>query len=176
MNNAEIIVIYQEVGQAPILKKIKNNINVFQELLGGEIEIIPYEEIIIVCKKNRKYLQPNIYVNTKFLSIGETIRGTIVITQRKNGNFISLTKEQIIKYQKFLQQASFNYGNSNTKSTSKINSKPYKDELIREKEIGDNNKVSKNNNLKTEIDTKEVLKMILGIQAIILDLINKIEK
>lgn len=176
MNNTEIIVIYQEVGQAPILKKVKNNVNVFQELLGGEIEIIPYEEIIIVCKKNRKHLQPNIYVNTKFLSIGETIRGTIVITQRKNGSFISLTKEQIIKYQKFLKQASFNYGNSTTKSTSKINSKPYKDELIREKEISDNNNVSKNNNLKTEIDTKEVLKMILGIQTIILKFINKIEK
>ena len=92
MNNTEIIVIYQEVSQAPILKKIKNNVNVFQELLGGEIEIIPYEEIIIVCKKNRKHLQPNIYVNTKFLSIGETIRGTIVITQRKNDSFYIINK------------------------------------------------------------------------------------
>ena len=44
----------------------------------GKIQIIPYEDISIIYKENNKNLKPNIYVNTKFLSIGKTIRGNIL--------------------------------------------------------------------------------------------------
>ena len=68
---------YKEVGKNPELKKIKNNLQEFEQILGGKIACIPYENIIIVCKENRKNLQPNIYINTKFLGLGETVRGNI---------------------------------------------------------------------------------------------------
>ena len=43
--------------------------------------MIPYEDIAIICKADRKNLKPNIYINSKFLSIGESIRGNIKLTK-----------------------------------------------------------------------------------------------
>ena len=83
--------------------------------MDGKFDVIPYDDIVILCKNNRKYLIPNIYINPKLLGIGETIRGDIIIVCKNNKNFKSLTKEQCVKYIKFLRRASFNYNNkSNT--------------------------------------------------------------
>ena len=42
--------------------------------MDGKFDVIPYDDIVILCKNNRKYLIPNIYINPKLLGIGETIR------------------------------------------------------------------------------------------------------
>lgn len=90
----------------------------------GKFDVIPYDDIVILCKSDRKKLIPNIYINTKFLSVGETIRGNIIIVCQDNNNFKSLTKEQCIKYINFLKNASFNYNNnSNIKRTFNDTSK-----------------------------------------------------
>ena len=151
VENNEIIVICQEVGKIPIMQKIKNNISNFEELLGGEIQIIPYEDIYIICRKDRKKLKPNIYINTKFLSIGENIRGNIVITSKDNEKFKSLDKAQAIKYLEFLENASFHYDN-----------------------VATNRKVIryKDSNSKTKEKNDSVLEMILSIQTIILKYIE----
>ena len=47
MNN-EIVVIYKEVGKDAILKKIKNDIVILENLVGGKLDYLPYEEIIII--------------------------------------------------------------------------------------------------------------------------------
>lgn len=82
--------------------------------LNGKFDVIPYNDIVILCNMNRKTLTPNIYINTKFLSVGETIRGNIIIVCQDNNNFKSLTKEQCIKYINFLKNASFNYNENYT--------------------------------------------------------------
>lgn len=107
----------------------------------------------IVCRKDNKNLKPNIYINTKFLSLGETIRGNIAITCFESGNFKSLSKVQTIKLLEFLKNASFNY--ANTKSI---------DNVFENFESID--KLNKDN-----ID-KETLEMILNIQASILKFIQ----
>jgi len=95
--------------------------------LDGKFDVIPYDDIVILCKNNRKYLIPNIYINPKLLGIGETIRGDIIIVCKDNKNFKSLTKEQCIKYMKFLRRASFNYNNkSNTSRFSLYEKKIFK--------------------------------------------------
>ena len=81
--------------------------------LVGEIFLIPYKDIVFVCRKYREKLKPNIYINTKFLKVGESIRGNIIIVSYQNSSFISLTKEQANKYMDFLKNASFNYNNTN---------------------------------------------------------------
>ena len=96
---------YKEVGKNPELKKIKNNLQEFEQILGGKIACIPYENIIIVCKENRKNLQPNIYINTKFLGLGETVRGNIIITAKDEQNFKTLRKEQVIENIRFLRNS-----------------------------------------------------------------------
>ncbi len=164
--NSEIIVIHQEVGKKAQLQKIKNEVYEFKKLIGGEIEIIPYDDVVIICKKIRERLKPNIYITTKFLNIGETIRGNIIIVCIENGDFKSLTKEKAIKYMQFLKNASFNYNNvdENGKFISAYNTK-YLNLATKDKTLNDNNNISKNQN-------EEILRMILGIQTVILKYIK----
>ena len=97
MTNEEIIIIYKKVGIDAEFMKIQNEQNEFEDLIGGELDYIPYEEITIVARKNREHLKPNIYINTEFLSISSSIRGDVIIVCRENENFKSLTKEQAIE-------------------------------------------------------------------------------
>lgn len=155
---------YKKVGKNPELKKIKNNIQEFEQILKGKITCIPYEKIIIVCKENRKNLQPNIYINTKFLGLGETIRGDIIITARNEENFKTLSKEQVIENIKFLQNASFHYNNISNNFNHKNFVKSFKRELaINDKKRTFDNAQTQNN---------EILTLIYTIQTIILDFIN----
>lgn len=111
MNNKnEIVVIYKEVGKKTKLKKIQNKLEVFEELLGGTLDYIQYRDITIIVRKDRKNLQPNIYLNTAMLNIRKrNIRGKVIVTCSKNGEFKSLSKEQAIQYQMLLNEESFKY-------------------------------------------------------------------
>lgn len=155
---------YKEVGKNPELKKIKNNLQEFEQILGGKTTCIPYENIIIVCKENRKNLQPNIYINTKFLGLGETVRGNIIITAKNEQNFKTLSKEQVIENIRFLKNASFHYNNVNNKSKYKDFVTSFKKELEINKRERDIDNIKNGND--------EVLNLILAIQTIILEFIK----
>lgn len=170
MNSSEIVVIYQQPGNKATFQKIKNNMCELEKMVGGEIAEIPYKDIVIVCQKDSKDLRPNIYINRKFLSIGETIRGNIIMLCKENNNFKTLSKEQVIKYLEFLKNASFNYNNvdENRKIILSNDKKSLKNI---EREIG-SEKYEDNNNKSEKIDNDKVLKMILSIQTIILKFIK----
>ena len=176
MTNEEIIIIYKRVGKDAEFMKVQNEQKYFKDLLGGELDYIHYEYITIIARKNREHLKPNIYINTEFLSIGSSIRGDIVIVCRENEKFKSLTKEQAVKYREFLQRASFNYDNFDEKGryipNSKQNSLKSKGKFIIEKGIGKNDIVSPTIDNKQCFETNEILKMILGIQTVILKYIK----
>ena len=78
-----------------------------------------------------------------------------------------------MKYIEFLKRASFNYDNFDEKGRyipSGINNRlKNRGKLIIEKSIGDTDVTSSNNNL---FDNNETLKLILGIQSIILKFIK----
>ena len=132
-----------------------------KKYLVGEIDLIYYDDIVIICNKDRKNLKPNIYINTKFLGIGSTIRGDVIITSQNKGNPKTLTKSQAIKYIKLLDRISFHYkdNNQNNKKANKKHSR-----------TTTNTDTNKNENKRDD-----VLKMILAIQSIILRFINKNE-
>lgn len=109
MENKEIIVVYKEVGKSPLLMKISNNIETLKVLVGGEIELLPYENVFIVCKKDRESLKPNISLNINYGNAVFSIRGNILIINKDNDNFKSLSKEQALKYAKLLVEQSFKY-------------------------------------------------------------------
>ena len=109
MDNKKIIVIYKEVGEVPVLKKVTNSKETFELLIGGEMDILPYENIFIICRKDREKLKPNISVNTNYDKANFSIRGTVLIVNKDNEEFKSLSKEQAIKYAKFLVMESFKY-------------------------------------------------------------------
>lgn len=155
---------YKEAGKNPELKKIRNNIQEFEQILSGKTTCIPYENIIIVCKENQKNLQPNIYINTKFLGLGETIRGNIIITAKNEQNFKTLSKEQVIENIRFLRNASFHYNSVKNKSK-------YKDFVTSfKKELKINNRERDFDNIKMQND--EVLNLILAIETVILEFIR----
>ena len=174
--NKDIVIIYKEVGKKAELKKIKNELKIFENLIGGELEYMQYEDVIIIFKKNQKYLQPNIYVNTEFLSIGKSIRGNVIIACKENEYIKSLSKDQAIKYLQFLKRASFNYDNFDEKGRYIPKTKNYKaknkNQFIINKEIEEDDIISVDNNSEQNVETKETLKMILGIQSIILKFIK----
>lgn len=176
MTNEEIIIIYKKVGTDAEYMKIQNQQNTFEDLLGGKLDYISYEDITIIARKNREHLKPNIYINTEFFSIGSSIRGDVIIVCRENENFKSLTKEQAVKYREFLQRASFNYDNFDEKGryipNSKRNSLKSKGKFIIEKGIGENDVLSPKVDNNECFETNETLKMILGIQSIILKFIK----
>ena len=179
MKNNSIVIIYKEVGKNVEFMKVQNELKVFQDLIGGELDSIPYKDIIILARKNRKNLKPNIYINSKFLSLGESIRGNIVILCKENTDFKSLNKEQALKYREFLKQNSFNYDDfaENRKYLSKIKNHKFKNQRQRilEREIDDYNITKKSYNSQFTITNDETLKMILEIQAIILKFIKTIK-
>lgn len=109
MENKEIIVVYKEVGKSPLLMKISNNTETLKVLVGGEIELLPYENVFIVCKKDRESLKPNISLNINYGNAVFSIRGNILIINKDNDNFKSLSKEQALKYAKLLVEQSFKY-------------------------------------------------------------------
>ena len=136
-----------------------------KKCLVGEIELIPYDDVVIVCKKIRENLKPNIYITTKFLSIGETIRGNIIIVCKEFEKFKSLSKEQSIKYAEFLKNASFHYDN-NTEKLKKLSiDTKFLKNITKDKTLYDYE-----NNFKNQ--DEDVLRMILGIQTVILKYIQ----
>lgn len=136
----------------------------------GEIFLIPYKDIVFVCRKYRQKLKPNIYINTKFLRVGESIRGNIVIVSYKNNSFISLTKEQATKYIDFLKNASFNYNNTIKNNYYFIhkNTKFFKN--LEKELIPSDIKKTYTRNIQNQ--EHETLQMLLSIQTIILKFIK----
>lgn len=132
--------------------------------------MIPYKDIVFACRKYRQKLKPNIYINTKFLKVGESIRGNIFIVSYKNNSFISLTKEQANKYIDFLKNASFNYNNTNKNSNSFVtkNTKFFKN---LEKELIPRD-IEKAHTRNIQNQEHETLQMLLAIQTIILKFIK----
>ncbi len=113
MNNIEnIIVLFKDVGKNPELMKIKNTEEALEKIIGGKIEILPYENIVIICNKERSRLSPNIYLNTTFDKFEPSIRGKIIIANMENKIYKSLDKEQAYKYYKILVAESFKYKNT----------------------------------------------------------------
>lgn len=124
--------------------------------MNGQIEEIVYRDIVIVCKKNRNNLKPNISI-TKDLNIPETIKWNLFIVCKSNNEFKSVSKEQAIEYVLFLKNSSFHYDNLEISNLEMF------------KEMNMLLKIVKQNSKKMNDET---LKMILGIQAVILKFID----
>lgn len=162
-----LIGIFKDVGKEPEFIKINNSLERLKQLIGGDIETIKYQNFIIIYNKNNKNLIPNIWIDTGFLKLGTTIRGKVFIVKiDENGNLESLTKEQCLKCRDILVNKSFKYENLNQKEYNIVNYDKNNFQRSLQMERVD----SKTNSKK--INNEETLKMILGIQAIILKYIK----
>ncbi len=130
-----------------------------KKYLNGQIEEIVYRDIVIVCKKYRDNLKPNISIS-KNLNIPETIRGNLFIVCKSNNEFKSVSKAQAVEYVFFLDNSKFHYDNTEVNSLDVFKNMniPLKFEKQNSKKVKD-----------------ETLKMILGIQAVILKFIDSMK-
>lgn len=162
-----LIGVYKDVGQEPKIIRIEDSLDNLKELIGGEIETIKYKEFIIIYNKNNKNLISNIWIDTGFLKLGTTIRGRIfIINIDENENFKSLTKEQADKCKRMLVNKSFNYENNSQKKDNLV--KYNKNNFQRSFQM---ERVDSKTNSE-EAKNEAILKMILGIQAMILKYIK----
>lgn len=200
-----LIGIYKEVGKNPTLKKIKNYKSELEKLIGGEIEKITYDDYIIVYKKNSDNMLANICIEPKGYGLGISLKGKIfAINQNENEEFKSLTKEQATRIDIFFRSKHVNYEKFDEKGRylplmRRRKKADTRNSKLHQKEL-QNQKSDTNNGLKTEgienskeilleliksiekdmytisFSDKSVLKMILKIQFIILEFLNKGKK
>ena len=102
--------LYKVPGEDPILIQLKNNLEAKQALVGGLIEIAGIDEdTLIVCNEEGKImnLPPNVLFDYDFIAGPMIILGD----DYDNGDFKSLTKDQIRNCKRMLKDRSFSKDN-----------------------------------------------------------------
>ena len=103
----KIKVLYKRVGREPEVVEIENTLQAMQSLVGGFIEVIPYDYYELVCNDEGK-LQ-GLYPNVGFDY--DIINGNFFIANDnyETGDFASLTDKNIEKIKEDLKSRSFHY-------------------------------------------------------------------
>ena len=105
--NKKIRILYKEVGKEPQIMFIDNTLEAKQKLVGGLIEVVPYEDVLIICNEEGKILNmpPNLVFEYDYIAGNCFVIGD----DYKNADFKSLTDEEILKYREELKKRSFNF-------------------------------------------------------------------
>ena len=94
------------------MKKVKNTKEDLEQLIGGEIATVKYDDYVIIYKKNSDNMLGNVCLDVKGYGLDLSLKGTIfVVNQDENGEFKSLNKQQALKSTGVLIRKSFNYKN-----------------------------------------------------------------
>ena len=134
----KIKVLYKRVGREPEVVEIENTLQAMQSLVGGFIEVIPYDYYELVCNEEGKIM--GLYPNVGFDY--DVINGNFFIANDdyETGDFASLTDKNIEKIKEDLKARSFHYTKTQMRAVLKQEKdlmKDYSDEETkkREKEI-----------------------------------------
>ena len=105
--NKKIRILYKEVGKEPQIMFIENTLEAKQKLVGGLIEVVPYEDVLIICNEEGKLLNmpPNLVFEYDYIAGNCFVIGD----DYKNADFKSLTDEEILRYREDLRKRSFNF-------------------------------------------------------------------
>lgn len=186
MSKEFLVGVYKEVGKNPDIIKIKNQKDYLERLVNGEYTTLDYDDYVIIYKKKSDNLLANVYVD-RYSKMGISIKGKLFIVGKdKNGNFISLNKDQFLRCTKFLVKESFNYKNFDEYGRyipkSKRNSKKLFDNKNNLNKImpnlSENKKSEFNKQITNEtingnkISDEQTLKMILKILFTLLEFVK----
>ena len=105
--NDKVRILYKEIGKDPVVKIINNTLEDKQKLVGGLIEVVPYEDVLIICNEEGKLLNmlPNLVFDYDYIAGNCFVIGD----DYEHGDFKSLTDEEIFKYREELKRHSFKY-------------------------------------------------------------------
>lgn len=131
----KIKVLYKRVGREPEVVEIENTLQAMQSLVGGFIEVIPYDYYELVCNDEGK-LQ-GLYPNVGFDY--DIINGNFFIANDnyETGDFASLTDKNIEKIKEDLKSRSFHYTKTQMRAVLKQEKelmKNYTDEETKKRE------------------------------------------
>ena len=95
-------ILYKEPGKPCEVKEIENTLEVMQELVGGLIEVVCWDDVLLIFNEEGKLmnLEPNLMFEFDYIA-GNCL---IVGDDFENGEFKSLTDEEIEKYSKELNK------------------------------------------------------------------------
>lgn len=111
-NNNKIKILYKKVGELPEVKNINNTLEEKQKLVNGLIEIIDYDDdILLICNEEGKILnmEPNLLFDYDYIA-GDCF---FIGDDYKNADFKSLTDEQIEKIKLNIKNHSYKMKNIN---------------------------------------------------------------
>ena len=131
----KIKVLYKRVGREPEVVEIENTLQAMQSLVGGFIEVIPYDYYELVCNDEGK-LQ-GLYPNVGFDY--DIINGNFFIANDnyETGDFASLTDKNIEKIKEDLKSRSFHYTKTQMRAVLKQEKdlmRDYSDEETKKRE------------------------------------------
>ena len=98
---SKLNVVIKEPGKEPFIKEIEDDLTTYQEILGGMMEMVPFEKgQVLLCNDEGKLkgLEPNL-----ILPSGEIIVGTAIIVGTDGEEFRSLTDEEAEEAMLWLQ-------------------------------------------------------------------------
>lgn len=126
-NEERLKVLLKKVDELPILTQIKDTLEEKQKLVGGLIEVIPYQDALIICNEEGKLLnlKPNIIFDYDYIA-GDCI---VVGDDYENAGFKSLTDEQIERLRADLIRRSYKSKDKNSNGFKSYNSKEQENEL-----------------------------------------------
>lgn len=126
-NEKRLKVLLKRVDELPILTQIKDTLEEKQKLVGGLIEVIPYQDALIICNEEGKILnlKPNIIFDYDYIA-GDCI---VVGDDYENAGFKSLTDEQIERLRADLIRRSYKSKDKNSNAFKSYNSKEQENEL-----------------------------------------------
>ena len=102
-----IRILFKAVGQPAKIVTIPNTLEAKQKLVGGLIEVIQYDDVLLVCNDEGKLLNlpPNLVFESDYIAGNCFIIGD----DYENGDFKSLTLDEIEKYKKDIDSKSMKY-------------------------------------------------------------------
>lgn len=108
-------VLIKKVGEPPEEKIIKGTLNEYQKIVGGLIEVISYEDVLLICNDEGKLLQmqPNLKFDYDYIA-GDCF---FIGDDYENAEFKSLTNEQIASLKEMIEERAFKYSPLNLRKS-----------------------------------------------------------
>ena len=104
----ELRIVLKKVGEEPEIMNIENTLEAKQKLVGGWIEVVTVtDDILLVCNEEGKLdnLDPNLLFDYDYIA-GDCF---FIGDDYKNGDFKSLTDEQIEEVKEICKNREFVY-------------------------------------------------------------------
>ena len=99
-------VVIKEPSKKPYVKEIEDELIVYQEIVGGYIEVFPFGGCLAICNEEGKFnnLEPNfpLYSAKTGAMVDMVVGNVIFINEGEDGDFASLNDEQVERILKSL--------------------------------------------------------------------------